>query len=119
MERNTKQSKQKELVARKWIAGQKAAVEVEIQRLVEVRGLEKAKELCGTKNISLKKGNLAELLITPAYIEAFNTELKRLGARRVRVVLEKTRVETHGIPACIHPESSATSRCRHARSHPR
>jgi hypothetical protein len=92
-DRNAKQSKQKELIARKWIAGQKVAVEAEIQRLVEVGILEKAKELCGTKGISLKKGSLAELLITPAYIEAFNTELKRLGARRVRVVLEKTRVE--------------------------
>ena len=92
-ERTAKQNKQKELAARKWIAGQKTAVEAEVKRLGEVAVLEKAKDLCGTKAISLKKGALAEQLITPAYVEAFNSELKHLGANRVKVSLEKTRVE--------------------------
>jgi len=35
--------------SKKWIAGQKIAVEVEVKRLGEVATLEKAKDLCGTK----------------------------------------------------------------------
>jgi len=92
-ERAIKVARQKELSARKWIHGQKAAVETEIVRLVKVAALDQAKDLCSTRAISLKKGALAEELITPAYIKAFNAELKRLGARRVKVALIKTRVE--------------------------
>ncbi len=91
-ERAAKVIKRQEMLARKWLAAQKAAVESEIKRLQQIAILNKAKDLCGTRAISLKKGALAEQLITPAYIEAFNSELKRLGARRVRVALVKTRV---------------------------
>jgi len=91
-ERGVKIASQKELAARKWIAVQKSSVESEIKRLAQVATLEGARDLCGTRAISLKKGALAEELLTPAYIEAFNSELKRLGARRVRVALVKTRV---------------------------
>lgn len=92
-DRNIKVARQKELSSRKWIHDQKAAVEVEIKRLGQVAMMDKAKELCGTRAISIKKGALAEEMITPAYIEAFNKELKRLGARTVKVELVKTRVE--------------------------
>lgn len=92
-ERTAKESKQKELAARKWVSGQKAAIEVELRRLQNVAVLEQARNLCGTRQTSLKKGTLAVELITPAYIEAFNTELRRLGARRVRVTMVQTRVE--------------------------
>jgi energy-coupling factor transporter ATP-binding protein EcfA2 len=96
-ERALKAARRKEFSARKWIAGQKASVEGEVKRLAQVAILEKAKSLCGTLAISRKKGMLAEELITPAYIEAFNFELKRLGARRLRVALVKTRVERGAI----------------------
>jgi energy-coupling factor transporter ATP-binding protein EcfA2 len=92
-ERTIKVARQKELSARKWIHDQKTAVEVEIKRLGQVATLDKAKDLCSTRAISFKKGALAEELITPAYIDAFNKELKRLGARTVKVELVKTRVE--------------------------
>lgn len=92
-ERAVKQGRQKELSAKKWIASQKSAVETEAKRLGEVAILEKAKDLCGTKAISFKNRSLAGILITPAYISAFNAELKRLGAKRVMVELVRTRVE--------------------------
>ena len=92
-ERASKASRQKELSARKWIHAQKVAAEAEVKRLAQVATFEQAKALCGTLAISRKKGTLAEELITPAYIEAFNSELKRLGAGRVKVELVKTRVE--------------------------
>ena len=92
-ERVAKQAKQKELAAKKWLASQKTAIEAEVKRLGIIAILEKAKDLCGTKAISFKNGSLAEILITPAYINGFNTELKSLGAKRVRVELVKTRVE--------------------------
>lgn len=92
-ERAGKASRQKEISARKWIHEQKAAVAAEIVHLGHVAALDKAKDLCSTRAISFKKSALAEELITPAYIKAFNSELKRLGARNVKVELIKTRVE--------------------------
>jgi energy-coupling factor transporter ATP-binding protein EcfA2 len=96
-ERAKKTSHQKELSARKWIAGQKVAVEAEVKRLGEVAILEHGKGLCGTKAISFKAGKLASDLITPAYIAAFNAELKRLGAKGIRVELAKTGVSRGAI----------------------
>lgn len=92
-ERATKAGKQRELLARKWIHDQQAAVEAEVIRLGQVAALEKAKELCSTRAISFKKGALVEELITPGYVNAFNAELKRFGANSVKVELVKTRVE--------------------------
>lgn len=92
-ERTVKADRRKELLAKKWIHGQKSAIETELERLRKIAIMEKAKGLCGTRAISLKKGSLAEELITPAYIAAFNSELKRLGARRVQATLVRTRVD--------------------------
>jgi hypothetical protein len=96
-DRTAKQAKHHELAARKWLAGQKTAIEAEIKRLGEVSILGNAKDLCKTKAISDKNGTLAKVLITPAYIEAFNRELTCLGAKRVRVELVPTRVERGAI----------------------
>lgn len=96
-ERASKSARQKELTSRKWIHGQKAAIDLEVARLGQVAILERARNLAGTRAISVKKGLLAEALITPAYIDAFNSELKRLGAKGVRVALVKTRVERGAI----------------------
>jgi energy-coupling factor transporter ATP-binding protein EcfA2 len=92
-ERSLRATRHKELTARKWISAQKIAVEAEVRRANEIALLESARGLCNTRSISLKKGALAEQLITPAYVAAFNAELSRLGARRISVVLEHTKVE--------------------------
>ena len=92
-DRKAKTARQNELLARKWIHEQKSAVEAEVKRLAQVDKLTKAKDLCNTRAISFKKSDLSEELITPAYIGSFNSELKNLGARRVKVELVKTRVE--------------------------
>jgi energy-coupling factor transporter ATP-binding protein EcfA2 len=92
-DRKAKTALQNELLARKWIHEQKTAIEAEVKRLAQMDKLMKAKDLCSTRAISLKKSALSGELITPAYIGSFNSELKNLGARRVKVELVKTRVE--------------------------
>ena len=92
-ERKSKTARQKELLARKWLHDQRAAVEVELKRLAQVKRLTMAKDLCGTRAISNKKSALSEELITPTDIRAFNRELNDLGAKRVKVELVKTRVD--------------------------
>jgi len=96
-ERAKKIKRSNELSARKWLAVQKPAIETEIERLKEISRINRAKDLCNTRNISLKKGTVAEQVITPAYVDAFNRELHRLGARRVQVTMGRTRVERGAI----------------------
>ncbi len=94
-ERVRRQSRKNELDAIRWVHAQKPSIEAEVKRRQEVDILEKAMRLCQTTAISRKKGVLSEELLTPAYIRSFNDELRRLGARKVRVELARTRVD-HG-----------------------
>jgi hypothetical protein len=75
--------------------------------------LEKAKRLCLTTAISRKKGALSEELLTPAYIDSFNQELRCLGARRVKVELAKTRVERGHILHQVKLKDAARSQPIH------
>ena len=109
-ERKEKTKRQKECLARKWIHEQKAAVETEVKRLANVETLNKAKDLCGTRAISLKKSALSEELITPAYIRSFNAELKNLGARRVQVELVKTRVDRGAVLHQVRLQSAVLNK---------
>lgn len=109
-ERKAKTTRQKECLARKWIHEQKAAVETEVKRLAKVETLNKAKDLCGTRAISLKKSALSEELITPAYIGSFNAELKNLGARRVQVELVKTRVDRGAVLHQVRLQSAVLNK---------
>lgn len=96
-ERAKKKDRQTELRVQQAVAAQKVAVATEIERLKKVDQLKKAQNLCKTRGISVKKDSLAESLITPAYVEAFNAELVALGARRISVELVKTRVSKGAI----------------------
>ena len=87
--------KLRELKARKWVSEQSDAVREEIDRLKSVDRLEKAKRLTDTRGLSRKKGEIAEALITEAFVKRFRNELAALGASRVKVELVKKRVE-HG-----------------------
>ncbi len=89
------QSQLLELKARKWLSEQRDAVKVEIERLQAVERLDKAKRLTDTRGLSRKKGEIAEALITEAFVKRFRDELAALGASRVKVELVKKRVE-HG-----------------------
>ena len=80
------------LEARKWLAMHKEVILEEIDRLQKLDILEKAKRTTNSTAISRKKGELAESLITEAFVERFNDELKALGASRIRVKLVKAKV---------------------------
>jgi energy-coupling factor transporter ATP-binding protein EcfA2 len=82
-----------ELKARKWISGQVDAIKAEIQRLQTLDQLVSAKRLADTRGLSRKKGELSESLITEAFIQRFCTELNELGASRIKVRLNKKRVD--------------------------
>lgn len=84
-----------ELEARRWISQQSEAIRSEIVRQKKVKTLEDLVRLANPRAISLKAGEVAEKVITTAYVTRFNAELKALGADRIRVELVKTRA-SHG-----------------------
>jgi energy-coupling factor transporter ATP-binding protein EcfA2 len=87
------QSQLRELKARKWLSEQRDAVKVEIGRLQVVERLDTARRLTDTRGLSRKKGELADDLITEAFVQRFRDELKALGAARIKVELVKKRVD--------------------------
>ena len=86
------QSQLRELKARKWLSEQCDAVKAEIERLQTVEHLNAARRLTDTRILSRKKGELAEALITEAFVQRFRDELSALGASRIKVELDKKRV---------------------------
>ncbi|MEB8520215.1 AAA family ATPase [Acidithiobacillus ferriphilus] len=80
------------LQARKWLAEHRAAIDEEVTRLKLLNQLKAAKKSADTTALSRKKGELAEALITDAFVQRFNAELKALGASRVKVDLVKSKV---------------------------
>lgn len=88
-------AKRTELQTRKWLSQQRTTVEAEIKRLRQIDSLNAAKRLTNTAGLSRKKGELAEELITEAFVERFESELRELGADRISIELVKTRVD-HG-----------------------
>nr|VFJ65749.1 MAG: hypothetical protein BECKDK2373C_GA0170839_11357 [Candidatus Kentron sp. DK] len=80
------------LQARKWLSENHTAIEEEVDRLERLNRIQKAKKSTNTKALSQKKGELAEALITDAFVQRFNAELKALGASQVKVDLVKSKV---------------------------
>lgn len=87
------QSDKVNLEARQWTAQQSAAVHAEIIRLQKVAEYDQWKEMANSRVISIKSGEIAEKVITQAFVDRFNRELKAFGASRIRVELCKTRTE--------------------------
>jgi len=81
-----------ELQARKWLSQQHKHIEDEIKRLKTLDELCAATRLTNTKGLSQKKGELAEVLITEAFVRRFDRELKQLGASRIKIELVKVKV---------------------------
>jgi energy-coupling factor transporter ATP-binding protein EcfA2 len=79
------------LQARKWLSEHRAAIDEEVTRLKLLNQIQEAKKSTNTMALSKKKGELAEVLITDAFVQRFNTELKTLGAAQLKVELLKTR----------------------------
>jgi len=80
------------LQASKWLSEHRAAIDEEVKRLKLLEQIQAAKKSTNTKALSRKKGELAETLITDAFVQRFNAELKSLGATRVKVELVKSKV---------------------------
>ncbi|PMR67097.1 AAA family ATPase [Halomonas heilongjiangensis] len=80
------------LQARKWLSEHRAAINEELKRLKILNQIQKAKKSTNTRALSQKKGELAEALITDAFVQRFNSELRALGASQVKVELVKSKV---------------------------
>lgn len=80
------------LQARKWLSEHRAAIDEEVTRLKLLNQIKTAKKSADTTALSRKKGELAEALITDAFVKRFNEELKALGASQVKVELVKSKV---------------------------
>ncbi len=94
-ESDTRQQLQKQLLelrARNWLAEQRPSVDAEIWRLKTVEQLGRAKQLADTRGLSRKKGELAQELISEAFVQRFREELEALGAPGIRVELAQKRV---------------------------
>lgn len=87
------QKEKLELEAKKWITQQAAAVYAEVDRLKQHKIYDDWKSLANSRGVSQKSGEVAEQIITQAYVKRFNAELLALGATRIRVELVKTKTE--------------------------
>jgi energy-coupling factor transporter ATP-binding protein EcfA2 len=81
------------LEARRWTAQQASAIHAEIERLQQVDAYESWKRSATSHGISIKAGEISQQVITQAFVDRFNRELKALGASKVRVELCNTRTE--------------------------
>ncbi|MFH7321254.1 AAA family ATPase [Desulfurivibrio sp. D14AmB] len=80
------------LQARKWLSEHRVAIDEEVNRFKLLHQIQVAKKLTNTKALSQKKGDLAEALITEAFVQRFNEELKTIRASQVKVELVKSKV---------------------------
>lgn len=78
-----------ELEAKKWLYDNKNAIISEVQRRKNIHFLNDKKYETNTKQISLEKGRLSELLITEEFINRFQNEINKLEVN-VDVTFEKT-----------------------------
>ena len=79
--------------ARRWVAQQSNAVRAEILRLSESAAYDGWKDAASSRAVSIKAGEIAETVVSEAFVERFNRELRQLGALRIRVELINTRTE--------------------------
>jgi len=78
------------LQAKKWLSENRKSVVEEVLRLKQQYQISEARKLTNTQALSMHKGELAEALITNAFVRRFNKELKALGASKVSVELVKS-----------------------------
>ncbi|MBF0414411.1 MAG: AAA family ATPase [Magnetococcales bacterium] len=84
--------KRDSLETRKWLSENRAAIDEEVTLLQQLNQMKMAIRSADTTALSRKKGELAEALITEAFVQRFNNELNSLGASRVKVELVKSKV---------------------------
>lgn len=90
-----------ELQAKRWASQQAESIKSELQRLKTVAQYDEWIRGTDHTAISRKAGDIAEKVITGAYTDRFNAEIERLGAKRIKVEMVKTRASQgralHGI----------------------
>ena len=91
-------SQSMDLEARRWLSQQRVSVEAEIQRLKSIATLREAQKLAITTHLSSKKSEVAQLVISQAFISRFIEELKRLNATRIQVEL----VQSHAAKGRVY-----------------
>lgn len=99
--RQAAQTRCKELLAKRWVSDQAAAIREEWVRLNRIQEYQAWRRQTITTGISRKASELSETLVTDAYVQRFIDELRQLGASNLNVELVKTRAERgrakHGI----------------------
>ena len=93
IDRKALQNTKQELEAKKWVAQQSIAVLAEVERLKQYKQYDDWKSLANSRPMSQKSSEVADKVITKAYVGRFNRELQALGATRIKVELVKTKAE--------------------------
>ena len=101
-----------ELKMKKWLHKNSEAIKEEIKRLKHISILNKAKQLTDTTQISRKKGELSEELVTDQLINRFNNELELLGARDIKVQLKKVSVSKGKVQYGIQLKSESQKKLK-------
>lgn len=100
-----------DLKSKKWASGYIQAIKDEIAGLQIKHQIDGWLKSVNTTAVSKEAGRVSEILVTDAFVERFNTELKLLGAGKVNVELIKTKtkhgrvqhkIQLHG----LHPQHS-------------
>lgn len=81
-----------ELQAKQWTTQQADSIKAELSRLKTIAPYDELIRGTDHTSVSKRAGEIAERIITTAYISRFNDELDRLGAKRIKVELVKNRV---------------------------
>lgn len=82
-----------ELEARRWMSQQSDAIRSEVARQRKSAQYEVWKRLAHPRAISNQASEVAEQVITQAFVDRFNRELAALGASKIKVELVRARTE--------------------------
>lgn len=85
------ESNKKELDARKWMFQQRTSILDEVILQTKIKKINEAKKLTNTRKMTNKISEIADSIVSPSYMERFESEVATLGAGRIKVKLEKTR----------------------------
>ena len=98
-----------ELEAKEWASSQKDAILSEFERVKKIKQYDNWKTFVSTRGISTKASEISKMIITNEYIRRFNYELEMLGAKKIKVKLEKTRVREGVVNHKVKLQDSVTS----------
>lgn len=88
--------------AKKWASENIDAIIQEVKRLEEYRKYEQWTALLTTTKFTRKAGEVSQKVITDAYVQRFNTELDKLGAKKIKIQLSKTRASRGKVMHKLH-----------------